>query len=65
MKKVFSTIILFLVISTAVRAADNLRLNPKLDFSSDSQDGPLIIGDHIDDGVQHGKPNYIIIYGEG
>ncbi|PYX36125.1 MAG: hypothetical protein DMG74_15575 [Acidobacteria bacterium] len=65
MKKVFSTIILFLVISTAVRAADNLRLNPKLDFSSDSQDGPLIIGDHMDDGAQKGKPNYIIIYGEG
>ncbi len=65
MKKVFSTIILFLVISTAVRAADNLRLNPKLDFSSDSQDGPLIIGDHMDDGTQKGKANYIIIYGEG
>jgi len=46
-------------------AAENLKLNPKLDYSSDSQDGPLITGDQMDDGVVAGMPNYILIYGEG
>jgi hypothetical protein len=46
-------------------AADNLRLNQHLDYSSDSHDGPLITGDHLEDGFVAGKPAYIIIYGEG
>jgi len=57
------TVILALSVSTF--AADNLRLNQKLDYSSDSQDGPLISGDHLQDGPAAGKPNYVIIYGEG
>ena len=46
-------------------AADNLHLNQKLDYSSDSHDGPLITGDHMAAGIVYGKPNYVIIYGEG
>ena len=46
-------------------AADNLKLNPRLDYSSDSQDGPLITGDNMDKGVVEGMPNHIIFYGEG
>ena len=46
-------------------AADNLKLNPKLDYNSDSQDGPLITGDNMDAGLAAGKPNYVIFYGEG
>jgi len=49
----------------SARAADNLKLNPRLDYSSDSQDGPLITGDHLDDGPTAGKPTYIIVYQEG
>jgi hypothetical protein len=45
--------------------ADNLRLNQRLDYTSDSQDGPLITGNHMQDGAVQGKPNYVIIYGEG
>jgi hypothetical protein len=48
-----------------MRAAENLRLNPRLDYSSDSQDGPLITGDHMDDGAVGGKPNYVFMFGEG
>jgi len=44
---------------------DNLKLNPKLDYGSDSLDGPLITGDDADSGFVAGKPNYVIIYGEG
>ena len=47
------------------RAGENLKLNPKLDYSSDSQDGPLITGDHMDEGPVAGKPTYVIIYSEG
>ena len=39
-------------------------LNPKLDFTSDSQDGPLITGERMDKGVSAGKPAYILLYGE-
>jgi len=46
-------------------AADNLKLNPKLDYTSDSQDGPLITGDHMQAGLVPGKPAYVIMYGEG
>jgi thiol-disulfide isomerase/thioredoxin len=48
-----------------VHAAENLKLNQHLDYSSDSQDGPLIAGDHLEDGVAAGKPTYVIMYGEG
>jgi hypothetical protein len=46
-------------------AGENLKLNSRLDYASDSQDGPLITGDSIDAGVAAGKPAYIILYGEG
>ena len=66
MKKRSSLILLLLLLgSSLAHGADNLRLNPKLDYDSDSQDGPLITGDHMDDGVVAGKPNYVIMYGEG
>jgi thioredoxin-like negative regulator of GroEL len=59
--------VIFLAASLAgiSRAADNLRLNQHLDYSSDSQDGLLITGDHMEEGVAAGKPNYVIFYGEG
>ncbi len=45
--------------------ADNLKLNAHLDYNSDSIDGPLITGEDMQAGITPGKPNYIIIYGEG
>jgi hypothetical protein len=45
--------------------APELRLNPHLDYNSDSVDGPLITGNDTQDGVIAGKPNYVMIYGEG
>ena len=54
-----------MIITLPSRAADNLKLNQHLDYSSDSQDGPLITGDHLEDGAATGKPTYVIIYGEG
>ena len=39
---------LYLSIAIMLAAAENLRLNPQLDFSSDSRDGPLITGDRLE-----------------
>ena len=59
--------LLLLLISSKPQlfAIDNLKLNSKLDYGSDSVDGPLIIGDDAGSGFVPGKPNYVIIYGEG
>ena len=59
-------LLVFLVLSSPlVFAIDNLKLNSKLDYTSDSLDGPLIRGDDAQSGFFPGKPNYVIIYGEG
>ncbi|HSC34150.1 MAG TPA: hypothetical protein VLG45_02655 [Thermodesulfobacteriota bacterium] len=44
-------------------AASGLKLNPSLDYTSDSNDGPLITGESLSDGsVRKGTPAYIIFY---
>ena len=52
---------LLLSLSSQVFGIDNLKLNSKLDYSSDSLDGPLITGDDAQSGFVSGKTNYIII----
>jgi len=54
-----------LAMALPAHAAENLKLNQHLDYTSDSQDGPLITGDHLEDGAIWGKPAYAIFYGEG
>ena len=55
-----------LVFTTALLGqTQQLRLNPHLDYSSDSVDGPLITGNDTQMGVVEGKPNYVMIYSEG
>ncbi len=54
-----------LAITLPANAAENLKLNEHLDYTSDSQDGPLITGDRLQDGAVSGKPAYAIFYGEG
>ena len=54
-----------LALAARSNAAENLKLNPRLDYSSDSQDGPLITGDRMEEGAAAGKPNYILMVGEG
>jgi len=46
-----------------VSAATDMKLNPNLNYSSDSNDGPLITGKNMKDGaVNKGRPAYIIFY---
>ena len=61
----FLTMIVAAAMTMSAQAAENLRLNQHLDYSSDSQDGPLITGDHMEDGAAPGESTYVIIYGEG
>ena len=58
-------VLLSLLLAPGLFAADNLKLNSHLDYSSDSHDGPLITGDNLQTGLVAGKPNYVIIYAEG
>ena len=57
--------LLSMLSSPLLFAIDNLKLNSKLDYTSDSLDGPLITGDDAQSGFVAGKPNYVIIFGEG
>jgi thiol-disulfide isomerase/thioredoxin len=61
---VISALALF-TLAAPVFAGENLKLNPKLDYTSDSQDGPLITGDSMYAGFVPGKPAYVMMYGEG
>src|SRR5256885_14648981 len=66
MKSRIAFLLFVLLLAVPVlRAADNLRLNSHLDYTSDSQGGPLITGDHLQDGAVSGRPNFVIIYAEG
>jgi len=62
--RVLSIVIVSLASVLAASAADHLKLNPHLDYETDSADGPLITGDHMDAGAATGKANYLIIYAE-
>lgn len=65
MRSFVVALILWTALQMPALAGENLKLNPKLDYRSDSQDGPLITGDHMDEGPVAGKPTYVIIYSEG
>src|ERR1700688_5098851 len=64
-KTVLHLFMLLMLTGPAIFAIDNLKLNSKLDYTSDSLDGRLITGDDAESGFVPGKPNYVIIYGEG
>lgn len=55
---------MLLMLALPALAGENLKLNPHLDYQSDSQDGPLITGDKMESGFVSGKPAYVIMYGE-
>ena len=65
MKASILSVVLSLGLVPTAFAGENLQLNPKLDYTSDSQEGPLITGERMNEGVSAGKPAYILLYGEG
>jgi len=60
-----ATTVILLGLAIPAFAGENLKLNPRLDYTSDSEDGPLITGDKMEAGAVAGKPAYIILYQEG
>jgi hypothetical protein len=44
-KRILNLVLLLTASSPLLFVVDNLELNPKLDYTRDSQDGPLITGD--------------------
>lgn len=58
------TLTVLLSVPAVAMAAENLRMNGRLDYMKNGVQGPLILGDHMDDVVQQGVPNYILIYAE-
>ena len=53
----------FFFLAVLSYGATELKLNPNLDYSSDSNDGPLIIGEKMTEGKANpGKPSHIIFY---
>lgn len=66
LKTIFiSALIIFSVFafSTDIFAATDLKLNSNLNYSSDSNDGPLITGKNMSDGtLKQGRPAYVIFY---
>ncbi len=67
MKKCFVFLLVFLSLMAipTLFAIDSLKLNSNLNYGSDSLDGALITGSDAQSGFVAGKPNYVIIYGEG
>ena len=65
MKRITIPVLTFLMLVAAAFGGENLKLNSKLDYTSDSQDGPLITGETMEAGFAPGKPAYVIMYGEG
>jgi thiol-disulfide isomerase/thioredoxin len=65
-KTIFTAALFVFTISTfttGVFAGTDLKLNPNLNYSSDSNDGPLITGKNMSDGtINKGKPAYVIFY---
>jgi hypothetical protein len=62
-KRVLAACLLVSAMGLSARA--QLKLNPHLNYNSDSVDGPLITGNDTQIGAVMGKPNYVMIYGEG
>ncbi|MFZ1009313.1 MAG: hypothetical protein WAN65_20900 [Candidatus Sulfotelmatobacter sp.] len=65
MKPLLAYVVILVVAIVPAFAGENLRLNPKLDYTNDSQNGPLISGDRMKDGIAAGKAAYVFMYGEG
>ena len=67
MKKQIALVLGFfaLIAASTLFAIDDLKLNPSLNYGSDSLDGALITGSDAQSGFVEGKLNYVIIYGEG
>ncbi len=64
MRKHFLVTAVLVALPSLLTAADNLRMNPHVDYMKNGVQGPLILGDNMDEVVREGVPNFIIFYAE-
>jgi hypothetical protein len=64
MRKCVLAALAVLAVPALLPAAENLRMSPGVDYMKNGVQGPLIVGDHMDDVVEPGVPNFIFIYAE-
>jgi hypothetical protein len=63
-RKDLLAVVALLSAPAVLAAAENLRMNPHLDYMKNGVQGPLILGDRMEDVVEQGVPNLIIFYAE-
>lgn len=57
------TVLFLITLSNIINAATDLKLNPRLNYNSDSDDGPLITGKNLSDAkTNRARPYHIIFY---
>ena len=54
--------LLTLFVAAGLFGAENLQLNARLNYLSDSDDGPLLTGERLSDGPRRGQPNYVLMF---
>lgn len=57
-------LIIALIFPAFAAGAENLVLNPHLDYKKNNHQGALITGDNMMESIKTGVPNYIIFYAE-
>jgi hypothetical protein len=57
-------LMLVFIAPAMIMGADHLRLNPNLNYKKNGHQGPLIFGQHMEEGTKPGMVNYIVLYAE-
>lgn len=62
--RILATVQAVLLVPALATAADNLKLNPHLNYAKNGWQGFLITADHLDSGLKKGVPNLIYFYAD-
>ncbi len=54
--------VLTFFVAASLFGAENIQVNPRLNYSSDADDGPLLTGERLGDGPRRGQPNYVLMF---
>jgi len=63
-RRILTALAVALMLPIAAVSADNLALNPHLNYTKNNHQGPLIAGDDMMGSVKPGMTNYIVFYAE-
>lgn len=63
-RRMIALLLLLLAAPAILTAAENLHLNPNLNYHRNNHQGPLLTGDNMLEGAKPGMVNYVIFYSE-